>query len=288
MKAMWLLTLGVLLCGVPAQAQISGNEQDRLQKAAEVVTAMRDAPDKGIPQELWEKANCVVVLPDVKKAAFGIGGEFGKGLMSCRTATGWSAPAFMEMAKGSFGFQIGGQEADLVLLVMNRKASTRCSKTRRRLAPTRQCQLVRSDGRRGRHGDSERADPVVFAFEGSVRGYRRSGGVLRPDKDANAHAYGASVVPYDVVMGTARVMRRPRRGIRQRARDERPRDDRSEVTASAGSTSVDPASYPPILPSPQGRLRPCDRSGRCSLCHRVFMDGHTCCWLFSEGSPSES
>src|SRR6266508_148768 len=103
MKAIWCVAAAGLLWASSVQAAVTSSEQERVQKAAEVVMAMRDAPDKGIPEELWNKANCVIVLPGVKKAAFGIGGEFGKGVMSCRMANAWSAPVFMEMAKGSFG-----------------------------------------------------------------------------------------------------------------------------------------------------------------------------------------
>ncbi len=203
MKAIWVLIIGVLFCGVPAQAQMSSNEQERVRNAAEVVTAMRDAPDKGIPEELWEKANCVVVLPDVKKAAFGIGGEFGKGLMSCRTANGWSAPAFMEMAKGSFGFQIGGQEADLVLLVMNKQGIDKMLKDKVTLGADASVSAG-PVGRTGAAATDARLNAQILSYsrsKGLFAGIDVSGGVLRPDKDANAHAYGASVAAFDVVNG---------------------------------------------------------------------------------------
>ena len=80
---------------------------------------LRAAPDKGIPEDLWNKADCVAVIPSVKKAAFVFGGEYGKGVMSCRSGDRWRAPVFLQLAKGSWGFQAGAEQVDLVLLVMN-------------------------------------------------------------------------------------------------------------------------------------------------------------------------
>ena len=107
-----------------AFAALSTGEQKRLNDAAGVVTALRSA-ENGISEDLWQKAACVIVIPDMKKVALGIGGEYGKGVMSCRAANGWSSPVFMELEKGSWGFQAGATEIDLVLLVMNRDAATR-------------------------------------------------------------------------------------------------------------------------------------------------------------------
>src|SRR3954463_1011851 len=105
-------------------AALSTGEQKRLNDAAGVVTALRTS-ENGISEDLWQKAACVIVIPDMKKVALGIGGEYGKGVMSCRAANGWSSPVFMELEKGSWGFQAGAQEIDLVLLVMNRDAAMR-------------------------------------------------------------------------------------------------------------------------------------------------------------------
>ena len=114
---------GVLACLVAigtATAAVSTAEAKRLQAAAEVLRAMRDQPDKGVSEELWKRSQCVVVIPGVKKAALGIGGEFGRGVMNCRNGERWSAPVFMQLAKGSWGLQFGAAEIDLLLLVLNR------------------------------------------------------------------------------------------------------------------------------------------------------------------------
>jgi SH3 domain-containing YSC84-like protein 1 len=112
--ATWLMAIGT------ATAAISTAQLKRLENAAAVVRELRDQPDKGVPDKLWQRASCVIVIPDLKKAALGIGGEYGRGVMSCREGQRWSAPAFIQLAKGTWGAQIGGAEIDLVLLVMNR------------------------------------------------------------------------------------------------------------------------------------------------------------------------
>ncbi len=96
-------------------------ERDRAQKAAVAFQEVMSAPDQGIPQELLDRAHCVAVFPSVKKGGFIVGGQFGKGLISCRRAQGsWGSPAYFTIGGGSFGLQIGGQAVDLVLLVMNK------------------------------------------------------------------------------------------------------------------------------------------------------------------------
>jgi lipid-binding SYLF domain-containing protein len=113
---------GLCLVASSASAELNSADTDRLGEAAAVIGELRDA-DNGIPAVLWNKAECVVVIPAMKKAAFIVGGEAGSGVMSCRRSNGWSAPVFMHLAKGSFGLQIGAERVDLVLLVMNQGAA---------------------------------------------------------------------------------------------------------------------------------------------------------------------
>src|ERR1700730_11724496 len=107
----------LLASAVLVSAAVNKTERQRIEDAAAVLHEIHRAPDKDIPEDLWEKASCVGVMPSVKKAAFIVGGEYGKGIISCRHGAGWSAPAFMLLEKGSVGFQIGGESVDLVLLV---------------------------------------------------------------------------------------------------------------------------------------------------------------------------
>src|SRR5437870_1889178 len=116
---LWLLILASVFALNPAGPDVSTAEARRIREAATVLKEIHSVPDKDIPQELWNKAACVLVVPGLKKAAFVFGGEYGKGLMSCRHGESWSAPVFMQVGKGSWGLQIGAQSIDLVLLVMN-------------------------------------------------------------------------------------------------------------------------------------------------------------------------
>ncbi|HET9085961.1 MAG TPA: lipid-binding SYLF domain-containing protein [Acidobacteriaceae bacterium] len=95
--------------------------EDRLNSATQVVQEIMATPDKAIPDSILSRATCVAVVPGFKKAAFMVGGEYGQGVVTCKTPHGWSAPAFIQLKGGSFGFQIGGQSTDLVLVAMNEK-----------------------------------------------------------------------------------------------------------------------------------------------------------------------
>src|SRR5262249_36336364 len=120
MRAMMTMLALAVATNAATAADISTKEANRIREAAAVLKEIHAVPDKDIPQDLWTKAQCVLVVPSLKKAAFIIGGEYGNGLMSCRADSGWSAPIFMQIGKGSWGLQIGAQSIDLVLLVMNK------------------------------------------------------------------------------------------------------------------------------------------------------------------------
>jgi lipid-binding SYLF domain-containing protein len=202
MKAVFAITVGALLWASSAQADISTAERNRMTAAMDVVSEMRDTADKGIPQQLWDKAQCVVVLPSVKKAAFGIGGSYGKGVMSCRTSNGWSAPVFMEMAKGSWGLQIGAEEADLVLIVMNKRGIDKMLQDKATLGADASV-AAGPVGRAGEASTDLQASAEILSYSkahGLFAGIDLSGGVLRPDKDANQDVYGSASAS-DVIAG---------------------------------------------------------------------------------------
>ena len=117
-KALWVMG-AIAISSAAVQAAVTKSQASRLREASIVLHEIHQAPDKDAPSELWEKAECIAVFPSVKKAAFIVGGEDGKGVMSCRHGADWSAPAFMSLQKGSGGSMIGGEAVDLVLLVMN-------------------------------------------------------------------------------------------------------------------------------------------------------------------------
>jgi SH3 domain-containing YSC84-like protein 1 len=120
--ALGQLCIAGMLTGVASAATDSQKLNDRIDAAAAVIHELMGTPDKGIPEWVAAKAKCVAIVPGYKKGAFVVGGQYGQGLATCRTAHGWSAPVFMQIAGASFGFQAGGQSTDLVLVGTNHKS----------------------------------------------------------------------------------------------------------------------------------------------------------------------
>src|SRR5262249_36167276 len=202
----------VMMCGVSlliassAFAALSRDEVKRLADAGAILTELRNTPDKGIPEQLWDKAECVIVIPSMKKAAFVVGGEYGSGVMSCRQK-GWSAPVFMQLAKGSWGLQIGAEATDLVLLVMNRRGLDKLLDDKVSLGADASV-AAGPVGRTGGAATDAQLSAEMLSYSrshGVFAGIDLSGGVLRADKEADARAYGANVSAKDVVMGAQRV-----------------------------------------------------------------------------------
>jgi SH3 domain-containing YSC84-like protein 1 len=193
------------LIATTAFAALSTAEQKRLNDAASVVTALRSA-ENGVPEDLWQKASCVIVIPDMKKAAFIVGGEYGKGVMSCRTANGWSSPVFMELEKGSWGFQAGATEIDLVLLVTNRDAANTMLNSKVSLGADASV----AAGPVGRAASASTTGNLATVLsysrsKGLFAGINLSGGALKVDKDSNTDAYGTAV-PSDVLNGAGQTL----------------------------------------------------------------------------------
>jgi lipid-binding SYLF domain-containing protein len=195
-----LFLLAVCFSAV-AHAAISTSESNRLREASAVLADLRTAPDKGIPQEIWSKAECVMVFPSVKKAAFIVGGEFGKGVASCRTPTGWSAPAFMHIEKGSWGAQIGAQAIDLVLLVMNQSGMNKLMQDKVSLGAGASVAAGPVGRTAGASTDAKLSAEILSysRARGAFAGIDLSGGVLGPDKDANIDVYGPTTTPRQIL-----------------------------------------------------------------------------------------
>src|SRR5579872_6866280 len=115
----------VASCFAFDEADDRAKDVKRLASAGEILREIMDTPDKGIPEEVASGARCIAVVPHMIKGAFVFGGEYGQGVATCRTSQGWSAPAFFGMGGGSFGFQIGGEGIDLVMVIMNRPGMER-------------------------------------------------------------------------------------------------------------------------------------------------------------------
>jgi lipid-binding SYLF domain-containing protein len=179
-------------------------ETDRLQNSATVLKEILDAPDN-IPQDLIDKAHCVMVFPSVVKAAFVVGGSYGRGVMVCRTGHDfsgpWGAPAMMALEAGSVGFQIGGQATDFVILVMNPRGVDSLLHSKVKLGADASI----AAGPKGR--DAHAATDVTFRAEmlsysrsrGAFAGVSLEGSTLRPDDDANRRLYGRDVTAAKII-----------------------------------------------------------------------------------------
>ncbi len=183
---------------VALAARGSEEEAERLQEAAEVLKEIMGAPDDAIPSELLDRAECVIVVPGLKKAALGFGGRFGRGAVSCRKAEGagaWGPPSMLTIGGGSFGLQIGGQSSDVVLLLMNRKAIDHLLKSNFTLGGDASA----AAGPKGRSAEvstdaTMHAEILSYArTRGLFAGVSLEGAVVKNDKDANERLYGRRV-----------------------------------------------------------------------------------------------
>jgi len=195
------------LSATSAFATLSKDEAKRLSEAATIVGDLRNSADKGIAEAVWTRAQCVLVIPSLKKAAFIVGGEYGSGVMSCRTTGGWGAPVFMQLAKGSWGFQVGAEEVDLVLIVQNRRGLDKLLQDKVSLGADASV-AAGPVGRAANASTDAQLSAEMLAYSrshGLFAGVDVSGGVLRPDKEADARAYGPGVAARDMVLGERQV-----------------------------------------------------------------------------------
>lgn len=179
------------------------DDVERIAKAAQVLSELNSTPDKDIPNDLWSKAACVVVVPDLKKAAFVFGGEYGRGLISCRRNGGWTAPAFMRLHKGSWGLQVGAQEIDLVLLVMNEKGMEKLLNNKVTLGAEASV-AAGPVGRDARAATDAQLSAEILSYsraQGLFAGINISGGVMQVDEDDNAELYGNAVTARQILRG---------------------------------------------------------------------------------------
>ncbi|HEX3117478.1 MAG TPA: lipid-binding SYLF domain-containing protein [Candidatus Acidoferrum sp.] len=197
--------LGLLMAAsLPLSAAQDKKETDRLQNCGTVLKEILDIPDD-IPQDLLDKADCVIVYPSVLKAAFVIGGSYGRGAMTCRTGehfTGpWSAPTMMALEGGSVGFQLGGQATDFVLLVMNGRGAHSILSSKVKLGADASV----AAGPKGRNAQAAtdvtlRAEVLSYSrARGLFAGISLEGSTVRPDNDANERVYGKKLEAESIV-----------------------------------------------------------------------------------------
>ncbi len=198
-----VLLMVVLLAALTAFAL--NDESKRIENAGTVMTEILNVPDD-IPQDLLDKAECVIILPSVKKFAIGFGGSYGRGVMTCRRGkdfTGpWGAPSMMALEGGSFGLQLGGQATDFVLLVMNPRGADSILSSKVKLGGD----MSAAAGPKGR--DAAAATDVTMRAEvlsysrakGLFAGISLEGSTLRPDGEANEKLYGKQINAKDIVI----------------------------------------------------------------------------------------
>jgi SH3 domain-containing YSC84-like protein 1 len=169
--------------------------QDRVQAAADVLNEIQAAPDQGIPAEVLGSAECVAVVPSMLKGGFVVGAQYGRGVASCRTPKGWSAPAFFSVKGGSFGLQIGGQAVDLVMLIMNDDGMHKLLSSQFKLGADASV----AAGPVGRHaaaGTDWKMRAQILSYSrarGIFAGLELSGAVISQDKDSTREFYGHMV-----------------------------------------------------------------------------------------------
>jgi SH3 domain-containing YSC84-like protein 1 len=200
----WFAILLALSLAVPALFADDTKEKERLENCGTVVQEIMDIPDD-IPQSLIDKADCVIVYPSVLKGAFIFGGSYGRGAMTCRTGEKfngpWSAPTMMALEGGSFGFQIGGQATDFVLLVMNERGARSILSSKVKLG----ADASAAAGPKGRNAEAStdvtmRAEILSYSrARGLFAGVSLAGSTVRPDNSANQKVYKKDVSAQDII-----------------------------------------------------------------------------------------
>ena len=206
------LTVATVVAALLALAPLGAEDNEptkRLNEASAVLSEIMSTPDKGIPTELLEKAHCIVIVPELKTAAFVVGGKYGKGYVSCRNSagTGWSAPGAVRIEGGSVGFQIGGSSTDVIMLVMSARGAEKLLESEFTLGgeasavagPVGRTVAAQTDAQL-------RADILSWSrSQGLFAGIALQGATLRQDLDDNATLYGKRIENRDIVKNGASV-----------------------------------------------------------------------------------
>src|SRR6202162_330925 len=200
------LTLGVCIVFAASALYAANKEQNRLENSGTVLREVMGVPDN-IPQELLEKAECIIVFPSVMKAAFGVGGSYGRGAMVCRTGEHfrgpWGSPAMYALEGASVGFQLGGQATDLVLLVMNERGASSILSSKVKIG----ADASAAAGPQGPDATADtdatmRAEILSYSrTRGLFAGVSLEGSTLRPDDNATEDVYGRKLTAREIVLG---------------------------------------------------------------------------------------
>jgi len=199
----FLLSMVTVLGSMSWAFSAQEDATERLQKAGDVLKEILNTPDKGIPEEVLDSAKCIVVVPHLIKGGFIVGGKHGRGVASCRTANGWSAPAFVSVGGGSWGLQIGAEGVDLVMLVMNEKGLQHLLSSKFQISGEGSA----AAGPVGRHasaGTDWKLNTELLTYsrsKGAFAGLTLEGAVIEQDTDSTVAIYGKDVPFRESLMG---------------------------------------------------------------------------------------
>jgi SH3 domain-containing YSC84-like protein 1 len=232
------LAVSLAVCVVLATAAVGAenNEEERLQNAGVVMEEILNVPDN-IPQELLEKAECVIVIPSMMKVALGVGGSYGRGAMVCRSGKNfdgpWGAPAMYALEGGSFGLQLGGEATDLVLLVLNNRGVDALLKSKVKLGGDASVAAGPKGRRVAASTDASlRAEILSYSrSRGLFAGVSLEGTTLRPDNDANEQVYGRRITARRIVSGNNIAVPAAGRRLVDVLRKNAPRNESKNMTS---------------------------------------------------------
>jgi lipid-binding SYLF domain-containing protein len=183
------------------------DETAQSEKASKVFSEIMDAPDKGIPQNLFDSASCIAVFPSVLKAGFVVGGQGGRGVASCRAGSGWTSPAYFNLGGGSFGLQIGAQETDFILLFMNKDGLKSLLSDQFTVGGDASVAAGPVGRQAGASTDAKLTAEILSysRSKGAFAGLELKGVVIKPDKDDMKDVYGSGVTAKDVLVADSKV-----------------------------------------------------------------------------------
>ncbi len=193
--------MAMAVSAVSVQAQDKGKLEDRLGDATSVLQEVMATPDKAIPSSILSGASCVVVIPKYKKGAFVIGAQYGQGVATCRTPRGWSAPVFVQLTGGSFGWQIGGQSTDLILVAMNQHGLQDMLKNKFKIGGDAAASAG-PVGRNAQAGTDWKLNAEFLTYsrsKGLFAGLDLDGTVLSQNSDDTTTMYGSDI-PFEKIL----------------------------------------------------------------------------------------
>jgi lipid-binding SYLF domain-containing protein len=207
LKRLLIVSMLTVFVTLPALASDQEDDVKRTQKAAQVFKEIMNTPDKGIPQELLESVKCIAIIPGDLKFAFIFGGNYGRGLATCRTGHGWSAPLFLAIEGGSVGYQIGGSSTDLVMLFMNDHALQSLLSDKFKLGADASV-AAGPVGRSTAASTDVKLSAEILSYsraKGLFAGVALDGAVVQADKSGDEAMYGHDVNRHDILNGKVAV-----------------------------------------------------------------------------------